>query len=92
MRPVVRAEVVAPVGDAVRLVDHQEAAATSDLGQDLGAELLVGQSLGRDQQQVDCVLSQSPQYEIPIGLVGAVDRLGSHPHALRRLDLVAHER
>ena len=76
----------------MRLVDHQETAATPDLGQHLGAELRVGQPLGRDQQQVDGVSGELFQHAVPVVTVGAVDCLGAHPHPLSRLDLVAHER
>ena len=43
---VVGAEVVAPVADAVRLVDHEQPDARRDLGQDVAAELGVGEALG----------------------------------------------
>ena len=51
--PVVGPEVVAPVGDAVRLVDHDEAGVGGERGQHLVAEVGIVQPLGADQQHVD---------------------------------------
>jgi hypothetical protein len=53
--PVVGPEVVAPVTDAVGLVDHEEARALRDLRQDVCAEGRVVEPLGRDEEQVDLV-------------------------------------
>ena len=50
---VVGPEVVAPVGDAVRLVDDQQAAGRGQPGQHLVAEAGVVEPLGADQQHVD---------------------------------------
>ena len=50
---VVGTEVVAPVGDAVRLVDHQQTGGGGQLRQHLVAEVRVVQPLGADQQDVD---------------------------------------
>ena len=50
---VVGAEVVAPVGDAVRLVDDQQAAGRGQPRQHLVAEAGVVEPLGADQQHVD---------------------------------------
>ena len=88
---VVGAEVVAPVGDAVGLVDHQQPAAAADLGQDVGPELGVGQPLGRDEEDVDAALVEPLGDAVPLVAVGAVDGDRPHAHALGGLDLVAHE-
>ena len=56
--PVVGAEVVAPVGDAVGLVDHEQPGARGELGQLLLAEPRVVEPLGADQQDVDLVGGQ----------------------------------
>ena len=53
--PVVGPEVVAPVGDAVRLVDHEQPDALGEQRQHRVAELRVVEPLGADQQQVDRV-------------------------------------
>ena len=53
--PVVGPEVVAPVADAMRLVDHEQSRARGDLRQDVGAERRVVEPLGRDEEQVDLV-------------------------------------
>ncbi len=45
----VRTEVVAPVADAVRFVDHQQATGRGELGQHVVAEVGVVQPLGRQQ-------------------------------------------
>ena len=55
---VVGPEVVAPVGDAVRLVDHHQAGPTADEGHHLVGELGVGQPFGRHQHEVDRVVGQ----------------------------------
>ena len=55
---VVRAEVVAPVGNAMCLVDDQHRDLCGDAGQNLRAEALVRQTLGRDQENVDLSLGQ----------------------------------
>ena len=50
---IVGAEVVAPVADAVRLVDDEQADPCRDPGEHVAAELGVGEALGRDEQDVD---------------------------------------
>ena len=91
---VVGAEVVAPVADAVRLVDHEQADASRDeLGQHVVAEPRVGEALGRDEQQVDrssaasraSISSQSSR--LSLLMVSA-----RTPARSAAIDLVAHER
>jgi hypothetical protein len=89
---VVGAEVVAPVGDAVRLVDDQQAAAADQVGQLLLAEARVGQPLRGDEQDVDLVGGQPGGDVVPLRGVGAGDLHGPDPGARRGGDLVAHER
>ncbi len=89
---VVGPEVVAPVGDAVHLVDHDQPGPCPDDRHDLVPELRVGEPLRRDQQQVDLVGAQLSLEFGDRGVRGAVDRLASQPEPLRRLDLVAHQR
>ena len=90
--PVVRTEVVAPVADAVRLVDHQQADRARDDAEHLVAEALVREPLGRDQQQVDLVVGQALHDRLELVGVRRVDRLGAHADARGHLDLVAHQR
>ena len=89
---VVGTEVVAPVGDAVRLVDHEQAAPGRQVGQLLGPEGGVVESLGTDQQDVDVVGLERRRDVTPVGRIGRVHRHGAHPGTLGRGDLVAHQR
>ena len=90
--PVVGSEVVAPVADAVGLVDDEQTAAGTDDREHLGAEAAVGEPLGRDQQEVDLVAIDRVLHVGPLGLVRRVEGDGTDAHAGRGLDLVAHER
>ena len=90
--PVVGAEVVAPVADAVGLVDDEQAAGLDQLRQDVRPELRVGQPLGAEQQQVDLAGVDPLERLGPVVAVGAVDRGGLDPERLGRLELVAHQR
>ena len=89
---VVGAEVVAPVGDAVRLVDHQQAHALGEQRHHLGPELRVVEPLGADQEDVDGVVRQQVADLGPRVAVGRVDRVGADPDPLGGRDLVAHQR
>ena len=89
--PVVGSEVVAPVRDAVGLVDDEQPDRALDRRAGRAREVLVRQPLGRDQQDVDLVgrglLDLGPLVD-----VAGVDRHGPQPQAIRGLDLVAHQR
>ena len=89
---VVRAEVVAPVGDAVRLVDDEQADRALDRRQDVGRESLVREALRRDEQDVDRVSGEALVDGLPLVDVAGVDRRGAEPEAARHRDLVAHQR
>ena len=54
--PVVGTEVVAPVGDAVHLVDDDQPGPRADQRHDHVGELGIGEPLGRDEQEIDGVL------------------------------------
>ena len=71
---VVGAEVVAPVGDAVGLVDDEQAAAAGQVGQLLVAEPRVVEPLGADEQHVDLVGRQRRRDLPPLLGVGGVHR------------------
>ncbi len=90
--PVVGPEVVAPVRDAVRLVDHDETDPRREQRQHPVAELRVVEPLGTDQQQVDRVLREQRLDLGPRVAVGRVDRVRADPEPLGRGDLVAHQR
>ena len=91
--PVVGAEVVAPVGDAVRLVDdHAARSGATRPGQLLLAEPRVGQPLGGDEQDVDVVGGQPGGDVVPLGHVGAGDLHRPDAGAGRGGHLVAHQR
>ncbi len=90
--PVVRTEVVAPIGDAVGLIDDQQAHRGGEQGEHLVAEPGVVEPFGADQQQVDAALRQQFPDGAPLLPVGAVDGVGAQSEPLRRRDLVAHER
>ena len=89
---VVGPEVVAPVADAVHLVDHEHPDARRERGEDVGAERRVGEALGRDEEHVDDVGLEVGGDLVPLVAVVAVDRAGGHAAAGAGVDLVAHER
>ena len=88
---VVGTEVVAPVGDAVRLVDHQQPRGGGQPGQHLVAEAGVVEPLGAHQQHVDLAGVDRVVDRLPLLDVGGVDRHRADPGPLGRLDLVAHQ-
>jgi hypothetical protein len=90
--PVVGAEVVAPVGDAVRLVDDHQPAAGDQPGQLLLAEPRVGQPLGGDEKDVDVVRREPGGDVVPLRHVRAGDLDGPDAGPRRGRHLVAHER
>jgi hypothetical protein len=75
--PVVRPEVVPPVRDAVRFVDHQQPHRGGEQRQHLVTEARVVQSLGADQQQVELVGGQPSGDLLPLVAIGGVDRVGA---------------
>ena len=89
--PVVGPEVVAPVADAVRLVDDEQADRSLDRGKDPVREGLVAEALGRDQQDVDRVGREPRLDVVPLGRVARVDRRGVEAQPAGHRDLVAHE-
>ena len=90
--PVIRPEVMPPVGDAVRLVHDQHARGGGELGQDEVAEARVVQPLRADQQQVHGACGDLRVDLVPVRHVGRVHGPGLQPGPGRRLDLVAHQR
>ena len=90
--PVVGPEVVAPVGDAVGLVDDEEADRVLDARQDVRREPLVGEALRGDEQDVDGVGREAVADRLPLVRVAGVDRRRAEAEALGHRDLVAHQR
>ena len=89
---VVGPEVVAPVGDAVRLVDDQQPAGRREPGQHLVAEAGVVEPLRADQQHVDLAGPDRVLDRLPLLDVGGVDRDRADAGPLGGGDLVAHQR
>ncbi len=89
--PVVRPEVVAPVGDAVRLVHHQHPGRRGQLGQHLVAEAGVVQPFRADQQHVHLPVCYLGVDLLPLLDVGRVHRARLDAGPAGRADLVAHE-
>ena len=90
--PVVGAEIVAPVGDAVGLVDDEQADRALDARQDVRHEAFVGEPLRRDEQDVDGVGGEALVDRVPFVGVARVDRRGAEAEAPGHRDLVAHQR
>ncbi len=88
---VVGAEVEPPVGDAVRLVDDQQATAAQG-GHRPGQEVGVSQAFGGDEQHVDSVPGEFVEDKVPVVAVGGVHGGGADPDALGGSDLIAHQR
>ena len=89
---VVGPEVVPPVGDAVRLVDHDQPGGRGQVGQHVVAEAGVVEPLGADQQHVDRAVANLRVDLLPVLEVGGVDRARVDARPRRRLDLVPHQR
>ena len=90
--PVVRPEVVPPVGDAMRLVDDEQPDPLGEQRQHRVAELRVVEPLGADEQEIDRIGRQQPAHLLPRLAVGRVDRVRADPEPLGGRDLVAHQR
>ena len=88
---VVGPEVVAPVGDAVGLVDHQQPAGRREPWQHLVAEAGVVEPLGAHQQDVDLAGGDGVLDRLPLLDVGGVDGDRADPGPLGGSDLVAHQ-
>ncbi len=88
---VVRPEVVAPVGDAVGLVHHQEPGGGCEPGQHLVPEVRVVEPLRTDQQDVHLTRGDLVLNRLPLLGVRGVDGPGVDAGPGRRLDLVPHE-
>ena len=89
---VVGPEVVAPVGDAVRLVDDDQPRRRHEAGQLLGPEAWVDEAFGGDEQHVERVVVEEPFDVCPLGDIRGVDRRGPDPGPLGGSHLVAHQR
>ena len=86
---VVRAKVMAPLADAVRLIDHQEVRREIAHGP---AELAGAQALGRDVEQLQLAGRKVLEHLSPgRRREGAVDEGGGYALGAERIDLVFHE-
>ncbi len=90
--PVVGAEVVAPVGDGVGLVDHEHPEPTDQRVEHPSPEARVRQALGRDQQHVEGAREQVPLDRLPVGDVRRVESRRAQAGPCGGRDLVAHQR
>lgn len=88
---VIRPEVVAPVGNAVRLVDHEQPCRGSQPGQDLVPEVGVVEPLGADEQHIHFPCCHLGLDGVPLLGIGRVDRAGGDPGPGRGRYLVAHQ-
>ncbi len=89
---VVGAEVVAPVGDRVGLVDDQQPQPAREPVEHPPSEPGVGQPLRRDQQHVQGPGAQGALHRRPLVDVGGVQRGRGEPCPLRGCHLVPHQR
>ena len=90
--PVVGPEVVAPVRDAVGLVDDEQADLGGERWQQAVPEVGVVEPFRADEQDVDRVVGQRRLDRAPLLGVRRVDRAGGDAGSLGRVDLVAHQR
>jgi hypothetical protein len=89
---IVRPEVMAPIRDAVCPIHHKQCDARGNRRKETGDEGLIGQALGRDQQDVDSVRKQLGPNPVPIVGIRRVDCLGTNSDPARGFDLIAHQR
>ena len=87
-----RPEVVAPVGNAVSLVDHQQRDAAGVPGQHFRSEAFIGEALRGDQENIDLVAGEFVFGFGPFARVVGIDRGSAHAHSLGGGNLVAHQR
>jgi hypothetical protein len=88
--PVVGPEVVTPVGDAVGLVDDEQAEPGRRRAGHRGEPEVV-EALGADAQQVELTRRQTLLDVEPVVGVGGVDGRRTDPHSFGRSNLVAHQ-
>ena len=89
--PVIRAEVMAPVRDAVRLVHDQQADAAGNGQEHVFDEGVVGQAFGRDQQRVGRIVVDGFLQSRPVFPVRGVDAHRLDAQTSGSLNLVAHQ-
>ena len=85
---VFQTEIVSPVGDAVRLIDHEQADPHSRKSR---LHIVCKQGLGRDQDEVDLPANDSLKHFFPSVSGLTVQCLAAQAHPLGRLDLILHE-
>ena len=88
---VVRTEVVAPIGDAVGLIDYEQPGRGHDERQKVSAEVGVAQALWGNEEEVEETLPKLLLHLRPLLGVVAVDASGVHADSSGHLALVAHQ-
>jgi len=89
--PVVRTEVVAPVRDAVRLIDDEEPEPVQQVRENVASKLGVVEPFGRYQKQVDLIVVDGGEHVDPVVTVRRIDGLSCQIEAGCSFDLVAHQ-
>jgi hypothetical protein len=88
---VVWTKVMAPIRNAVGLIDDQQANYTGDWQQHIPHKFIVGEALGSDQQRVSLVCQHGPVEFRPFVSVSRVYAQGSDAEPIRGFDLIAHQ-
>ena len=73
------------------LIDHEQANPVGNVSQNVLPKSVVGQSLRRNQQEIDTILLQILFHPIPIVGIAAVDRPGRDADPFGGFKLVAHQ-
>ena len=89
--PVVGAEIMPPVGNAVGLIDDQQADAAGNRQQHLVHEFVIGEAFRRDQQGVGHAFPNGALKRRPVLRVRGIDRQGADTQPFSRFDLVPHQ-
>lgn len=81
-----------PIGNTVRLINHQQGGPFSDFRQHLVTEPFIGQPFGRNEQDIHFITMDRFFNPLPVSLIVGVDRRSVNPHPLCGRDLVPHQR
>ena len=89
---VVGTKIVAPVGDAVRLVNDEQAHCVIHEAERSFTKTFVSEALRRDEQEIHLVRAERPFDVFPLLEVGAVDGSRLDTDSARHQQLIAHQR